>query len=133
MDRKGLIVLIFALLSLLGMNFFASRVLFPPKLVPYTNQPTAGKLTTPLAPGTGTGTAATLNAPSPTAATGAVSAPVSDSQTARRPEQLLALSNAAVQFVFTSHGGGLRQAALLGHTPSFIPAPVRPVSTPTPS
>ncbi len=127
MDRKGLIVLIFALLSLLGMNFFASRVLFPPKLIPYTNQPTASKLTTPLAPGTGTETAATLNAPG---ATAAVSAPVPDNQAARRPEQLLALSNAAVQFVFTSHGGGLHQAALLGHT-AFIHSRTSPAGLDT--
>ena len=128
MDRKGFIVLVFALLTLLGMNFFASKVLFPPKLVPITNAAARARLNTPATAGSSS-PGATIGAP------GTISAPAGgpasqDSAAAKRPEKLLSLSNSAVQFIFTSHGGGLRSAALLKH-PAFTASRTSPAGLDT--
>ena len=127
MDRKGFLLLGTALLALLGINYLAGRILFPPRLVPVTNAPAPARLTTPT-PGA-TPAASSLSAPASTPAALA-GAPVSDATAARRPEKLLTLSNDAVRFVFTSHGGGLREAALLRHT-AFIPTRTSPAGLDT--
>jgi hypothetical protein len=109
MDRKGISLLLVALLGMLGLNYLASRIWFPPKLVPVTNSPVAaesGGLTK-------AGPMAT-SAPVSGVAAPIVGAPAG-AEVLRRPEQVLALSNGAVRFVFSSYGGGLRQAELLDH------------------
>ena len=115
MDRKTVILLVVTLLGMLGINFFAAKVLFPPVLVPVTNAPAALTQNTAAIPGVKT-------EPPSMSAPGVVAEQLPDvsPNAPRRPEQLLALSNSAVRFVFTSHGGGLRRAELLGHK-AFIP------------
>lgn len=114
MDRKTVLILVFALLGLLGINFFSAKVLFPPVLVPITNQPPAAVASNG-APG--------VKSEQPVISAPGVVAeqlPVLPADGARRPEQVLYLSNNAVRFAFTSHGGGMLQAELLGHR-AFIP------------
>ena len=114
MDRKGIIILVFALAGMLAANYLATR-LYPPVLVPMTNAPAGTNPTAAAVPGgpvTGSPVSGpAVAAPGPTVVGPTALAP----QTPRRPEQLLALSNASVRFVFTSHGGGLRKAELLAH------------------
>lgn len=124
MDRKGITLLLVALLGILGLNYLASRVWFPPKLVPVTNSPAPATPSVSPTGGPGPMAAATptLLAPVPGASAGA--------EVPRRPEQLLALSNNSVRFVFTSHGGGLRQAELLEH-PAYIACRTSPAKLDT--
>ena len=125
MDRKGLTVLIFAVLLLLGVNLFVAPKVFPPKLIlaPSTNQ-LSGNL--PASGNNGTiGTSVTALAPRSSAdpTNGTTGAPAIDAP--RRPEQLLSLTNSKVRFVMTSHGGALKQAAMVEHK-TFIPCRTSP-------
>ncbi len=114
MDRKGVSILIVAVLAMAGLNFLVIPRFFPPVLVPVADAPAETNTNTETLPTVTTPSPGTPVAGAPPTADAAAGVAQALSA-ARRPEQLLTLSNPLVRFVFTSHGGGLRQAELLGH------------------
>ena len=114
MDRKGISILIVAVLAMAGLNFLVIPRLFPPVLVAVADAPAETNANSEVVPTVVAPTPGTAVAGAPATIDGAAGVTQALSA-AKRPEQLLTLSNPLVRFVFTSHGGGLRQAELLGH------------------
>jgi len=111
MDRKAVIVLTSC------SALFALWVIFTPKLFP---PPPPGSRTNALAsasnaPVRGTNGASATTSPSLHAATNDLAAVVT---TPGAPEETLVLTHDAVRYVFTTHGGGIKQIELLKYPES---------------
>ncbi|MFM7099827.1 MAG: hypothetical protein ACKO3N_01490, partial [Verrucomicrobiota bacterium] len=118
MDRKGLAIILAAIGAFVLLVFAADKIFPPnPRLARPTNAPAAPRDPTPAAanlPGRGAGTpAAPVPALNPVTPLASLPAGTAAPDAARGPEALLTLTNEAVRFVFTSHGGGLKLAELL--------------------
>lgn len=112
MDRKGIAIILAAIGTFVLLVFTADKI-FPPN--PNLPRPTNAVAAVPGRTNASTGPAAGAT-PAPVPSLNPVTplpAGTAAPTTTRGPEVLLALTNEAVRFVFTSHGGGLKQAELL--------------------
>jgi len=101
MDRKSIIVLVVCFLLLMLWYPLVVKKLYPPKPLP------PGATNAPLAT-----FAATNQTPTSAAAPSLVQAPApapAPFVTANVPEELLVVTNRNVRYIFTSHGGGLKE------------------------
>lgn len=114
MDRKSIVILALSF-GLLMLWYPLVNRLYPPQPIP-ESELLAGSTNAPATPSAPGATSASAPAVS-TPAAAAISAPLVETPWTRveRPEETLVLETDHARYVFTSHGGGIREVELKGY------------------